>query len=257
MLSSLLSPLALDTFLLRIMLLLLLLLFAQKKMMSRRDNMRRCDEFFIPRQTFFQFNRMMLTASSFTSAGAALTTTNSRRFGNSRTRRRERRAEFNRSVVVRASSLRESTEKAVLVVSCCCSLFFSPAESLASSSSSFDERFSGSFADPNHPGCPREITKNGVLRGYDPVPFEKGKGCRGRKVVTPEDVFQYPGKTMRYWEIQTKLVGKANNKDEIYIDFDQKDGSGEKVIAKLNENEEIVFPTGEVWKRRRGESFFP
>ena len=197
-------------------------------------------------------------ASSFTSAGAALTTTNSRRFGNSRTKRRERRAEFNRSVVVRASSLRESTEKAkvVLVVSCC-SLFFSSAQSLASSSSSFDERFSGSFADPNHPGCPREITKNGVLRGYDPVPFEKGKGCRGRKVVTPEDVFQYPGKTMRYWEIQTKLVGKANNKDEIYIDFDQKDGSGEKVVAKLNENEEIVFPTGEVWKRRRGESFFP
>ena len=195
-------------------------------------------------------------ASSFTSAGAALTTNS--RFGNSRTRRRERRTEFNRSVFVRASSLRESTEKAkvVLVVSCC-SLFFSPAQSLASSSSSFDERFSGSFADPNHPGCPREITKNGVLRGYDPVPFEKGKGCRGRKVVTPEDVFAYPGKTMRYWEIQTKLVGKANNKDEIYIDFDQKDGSGEKVIAKLNENEEIVFPTGEVWKRRRGESFFP
>ena len=40
---------------------------------------------------------------------------------------------------------------------------------------------------------------------------------------------------MRYWEIQTKPVGKANNKDEIYIDFDQKDGSGEKVVAKLNE----------------------
>ena len=191
-------------------------------------------------------------ASSFTtSAGSALTTS---RFGNSslpRTRRRERRTEFNR--VVRAS-LRESTEKVsvVLVVSCC-SLFFSPAQSLASSS--FDERFSGSFADPNHPGCPREITPNGVLRGYDPVPFEKGKGCRGRKVLTPEDVFQYPGKTMRYWEIQTKVVGKT--KDEIYIDFDQKDGSGEKVVAKLNEREEIVFPTGEVWKRRRGESFFP
>ena len=190
-------------------------------------------------------------ASSFTSAGAALTTNS--RFGNSRTRRRERRTEFNRSVVG-ASSLRESTEKAVILVVSCCSLFFFPAQSLASSSS-FDERFSGSFADPNHPGCPREITKNGVLRGYDPVPFEKGKGCRGRKVVTPEDVFQYPGKTMRYWEIQTKLVGKT--KDEIYIDFDQKDGSGEKVVAKLNENEEIVFPTGEVWKRRRGESFFP
>ena len=190
-------------------------------------------------------------ASSFTtSAGSALTTS---RFGNSslpRTRRRERRTEFNR--VVRAS-LRESTEKAVLVVSCCCcSLFFSPNASLASS---FDERFSGSFADPNHPGCPREITPNGLLRGYDPVPFEKGKGCRGRKVYTPEDVFQYPGNTMRYWEIQTKMVGKA--KDEIYIDFDQKDGSGEKVVARLNERNEIVFPTGEVWKRRRGESFFP
>ena len=150
-------------------------------------------------------------ASSFTtSAGSALTTS---RFGNSslpRTRRRERRTEFNR--VVRAS-LRESTEKAVLVVSCCCcSLFFSPNASLASS---FDERFSGSFADPNHPGCPREITPNGLLRGYDPVPFEKGKGCRGRKVLTPEDVFQYPGKTMRYWEIQTKVVGKT--KDEIYL----------------------------------------
>lgn len=188
-------------------------------------------------------------ASSFTSAGSTLMTS---RFGNSslpRTRRRQRRTEFNR--VVRAS-LRERTEKAVLVVSCCCcSLFFSPAQSLAA----FDERFSGSFADPNHPGCPREITPNGLLRGYDPVPFEKGKGCRGRKVVTPEDVFSYPGKTMRYWEIQTKLVGKT--KDEIYIDFDQKDGSGEKVVAKLNESKEIVFPTGEVWKRRRGESFFP
>ena len=194
-------------------------------------------------------------ASSFTSAGAALTTS---RFvsRDHRYREQEDEKEEQNSIgaSVRASSLRESTEKAVLVVSCCCCAFLFPATSLASSSS-FDERFSGSFADPNHPGCPREITKNGVLRGYDPVPFEKGKGCRGRKVVTPEDVFQYPGKTMRYWEIQTKLVGK--NKDEIYIDFDQKDGSGEKVVAKLNEREEIVFPTGEVWKRRRGESFFP
>ena len=185
-------------------------------------------------------------ASSFTSANGSLMTSRFR-FANSR--RRERRADLNH--VVKASlGERKMSEKAVVIVSCCCSLFFSPATSLA-----FDERFSGSFADPNHPGCPREITSKGLLRGYDPVPFEKGKGCRGRKVVTPEDVFSYPGKTMRYWEIQTKLVGK--NKDEIYIDFDQKDGSGEKVVAKLNEREEIMFPTGEVWKRRRGESFFP
>jgi hypothetical protein len=92
------------------------------------------------------------------------------------------------------------------------------------------------------------------LRGYDPVPFEKGRGCRGRKIVTPNDVFDYPGKTMRYWELKTK-INKSD--DEIFIDFDKKDGSGEKVTAKLNSKGEIVFPTGEVWKRRRGESFFP
>jgi len=114
-------------------------------------------------------------------------------------------------------------------------------------------RFAGSFADPNHPGCPREITPSGLLRGYDPVPFEKGRGCRGRKIVT-DDVFDYPGKTMRYWELKTK-INKSD--DEIFIDFDKKDGSGEKVTAKLNSKGEIVFPTGEVWKRRRGESFFP
>ena len=114
-------------------------------------------------------------------------------------------------------------------------------------------RFAGAFADPNHPGCPREITSSGLLRGYDPVPFEKGRGCRGRKVVT-DDVFAYPGKTMKYWELKTK-INKAD--DEIFIDFDKKDGSGEKVTAKLNEKGEIEFPTGEVWKRRRGESFFP
>ena len=114
-------------------------------------------------------------------------------------------------------------------------------------------RFAGAFADPNHPGCPREITSSGLLRGYDPVPFEKGRGCRGRKVVT-DDVFAYPGKTMRYWELKTK-INKTD--DEIFIDFDKKDGSGEKVTAKLNEKGEIEFPTGEVWKRRRGESFFP
>ena len=185
-------------------------------------------------------------ASSFTSANGSPMTSRFR-FANSR--RRQRRADFNHVVRASLGERKVFSEKAVLVVSCC-SLFFSPSMSFA-----FDERFAGSFADPNHPGCPREITSKGLLRGYDPVPFEKGKGCRGRKVVTPEDVFKYPGKTMRYWEIQTKLVGK--NKDEIYIDFDKKDGSGEKVVAKLNEREEIVFPTGEVWKRRRGESFFP
>ena len=85
------------------------------------------------------------------------------------------------------------------------------------------------------------------------MPFEKGRGCRGRKVVT-DDVFAYPGKTMKYWELKTK-INKTD--DEIFIDFDKKDGSGEKVTAKLNEKGEIEFPTGEVWKRRRGESFFP
>ena len=115
-------------------------------------------------------------------------------------------------------------------------------------------RFAGSFADPNHPGCPREITDKGLLRGYDPVPFEKGKGCRGRKIINKDDVFAYPGKTMSYWELKTKI---NKDDDEIFIDFDKKDGSGERVTAKLNEKNEIVFPTGEVWTRRRGDSFFP
>ena len=115
-------------------------------------------------------------------------------------------------------------------------------------------RFAGSFADPNHPGCPREITNKGLLRGYDPVPFEKGKGCRGRKIQDKDDIFAYPGKTMSYWELKTKI---NKDDDEIFIDFDKKDGSGERVTAKLNEKNEIVFPTGEVWTRRRGGSFFP
>jgi hypothetical protein len=132
-------------------------------------------------------------------------------------------------------------------------IVFASFSSTAFAGTTTTTRFAGSFADPNHPGCPREITPSGLLRGYDPVPFEKGRGCRGRKIVT-DDVFDYPGKTMRYWELKTK-INKSD--DEIFIDFDKKDGSGEKVTAKLNSKGEIVFPTGEVWKRRRGESFFP
>jgi hypothetical protein len=134
-------------------------------------------------------------------------------------------------------------------------IVFASSFSTTAFAASTTTRFAGSFADPNHPGCPREITPSGLLRGYDPVPFEKGRGCRGRKIVTPDDVFDYPGKTMRYWELKTK-INKSD--DEIFIDFDAKDGSGEKVTAKLNAKKgEIEFPTGEVWKRRRGESFFP
>jgi len=112
----------------------------------------------------------------------------------------------------------------------------------------------GSYADPNHPGCPREIDGKGVLRGFDPVPFEKGRGCRGRKIVS-DDVFQYPGKTMKYWEIK----GEVNESDtEIFIDFDSKDGSGERVIAKILDNGELEFADGGKWTRRRSaESFFP
>ena len=132
-------------------------------------------------------------------------------------------------------------------------IVFASFSSTAFAGTTTTTRFAGSFADPNHPGCPREITPSGLLRGYDPVPFAKGRGCRGRKIVT-DDVFDYPGKTMRYWELKTK-INKSD--DEIFIDFDKKDGSGEKVTAKLNSKGEIVFPTGEVWKRRRGESFFP
>ena len=144
--------------------------------------------------------------------------------------------------------------KAAVASSLAAAMIVFASSSTTAFAASTTTRFAGSFADPNHPGCPREITPSGLLRGYDPVPFEKGRGCRGRKIVTPNDVFDYPGKTMRYWELKTK-INKSD--DEIFIDFDKKDGSGEKVTAKLNSKGEIVFPTGEVWKRRRGESFFP
>ena len=41
--------------------------------------------------------------------------------------------------------------------------------------------FAGKYIDPNHPHCPREIDANGVISGVDPVPFAKGRGCRGYK----------------------------------------------------------------------------
>ena len=166
-----------------------------------------------------------------------------------------------RVLVLSSSSSRDEEEetnnnnKAAMMASSLAAamIVFASFSSTAFAGTTTTTRFAGSFADPNHPGCPREITPSGLLRGYDPVPFEKGRGCRGRKIVT-DDVFDYPGKTMRYWELKTK-INKSD--DEIFIDFDKKDGSGEKVTAKLNQKGEIEFPTGEVWKRRRGESFFP
>ena len=43
-----------------------------------------------------------------------------------------------------------------------------------------------------------------------------------------------------------------NNKadDEITIDFDQKDGSGERVVGKLTPKGDVALPDGTIWRRK-------
>ena len=70
----------------------------------------------------------------------------------------------------------------------------------------------GVYADPNHPLCERTIDENGVIRGVDPVPFERGAGCGT------------PGMSANAWKINGKIAPKDKS---IFINFDEKDGSGE------------------------------
>lgn len=51
----------------------------------------------------------------------------------------------------------------------------------------------GLYDDPNHPGCRRTIDSAGVIRGVDPVPFERGAGCSA------------PGISANAWKIQGKV----------------------------------------------------
>ena len=101
--------------------------------------------------------------------------------------------------------------------------------------------FAGKYIDPNHPHCPREIDADGVITGIDPVPFVKGSGCRGYKKKNEAAAVE-AGK-INPWTIKAKIAGDDKS---IFIDFDQKDGSGESFTGVWN-GRGIEFPDGNVW----------
>ncbi|XRB09280.1 DNA helicase [Pycnococcus provasolii] len=84
--------------------------------------------------------------------------------------------------------------------------------------------FDGKWVDTNHPGCRREI-QNGVLYGDDPVPFvpAAGDGKPGSPCIA--------GGETKPWSV--KLTQIDEKKGTVLIDFDQKDGSGERFVAQL------------------------
>jgi len=103
--------------------------------------------------------------------------------------------------------------------------------------------FAGKYIDPNHPHCPREIDADGVISGVDPVPFAKGRGCRGYKKKNEAAAVE-AGK-ISLWSIK----GVVSKDDAtILIDFNQKDGSGESFTGKWN-GVGIEFPDGNVWEK--------
>jgi F-box protein 18 (helicase) len=103
--------------------------------------------------------------------------------------------------------------------------------------------FTGKYIDPNHPHCPREIDASGVVSGIDPVPFEKGRGCRGYKKANEARAIE-AGK-ITAWKIDAQI---AKDDTSIFIDFDQKDGSGESFTGVWN-GVGVAFPDGNVWSK--------
>lgn len=103
--------------------------------------------------------------------------------------------------------------------------------------------FAGNYYDPNHPGCPRSIDERGTVRGLDPVPFKRGKGCRG---VKKTDASKAESK-FKAWKISGKI---SRGDDSILIDFNAKDGSGEKLAGKWDDKRKgILFPDGTLWRK--------
>ena len=105
--------------------------------------------------------------------------------------------------------------------------------------------FDGAYYDPNHPGCPRTIVpaKGGgvTISGLDPIPFERGRGCRGVKKTSGLADTKF-----KSWSIPASVRG-----EEITIDFDAKDGSGEKVTG-VKVVDGIKLPDGTVWQLKSG-----
>ena len=83
----------------------------------------------------------------------------------------------------------------------------------------------------------------GVITGIDPVPFAEGRGCRGYKKANEASAVA-AGK-INPWRIEGKI---AKDDRSIFIDFDQKDGSGESFTGEWN-GAGIVFPDGNQWTK--------
>ncbi|KAK3245619.1 hypothetical protein CYMTET_44822 [Cymbomonas tetramitiformis] len=118
--------------------------------------------------------------------------------------------------------------------------------------------FTGKYFDSNHPGCPRNIDSNGVLEGLDPDPFVPGQGY-GQEEGAPGTCYAQgtksggSGKPTVPWKIQTII---SDDDKTIFIDFDQKDGSGcsalfKKYFCPCNEEVEPERATLDVGKKIR------
>ena len=107
--------------------------------------------------------------------------------------------------------------------------------------------FAGDYYDPNHPGCPRSIDARGLVSGLDPVPFARGRGCRGVK----KSDLERTSEKFKKWSVRSKISG-----NEIVIDFDAKDGSGEKVTGKWTGNG-IALPDGTTWRKKSNSQAWP
>jgi len=137
---------------------------------------------------------------------------------------------------VASAETRDRVPSAFAAATLAATLVLAPADPAAATTV-----FAGKYIDPNHPHCPREIDADGVITGIDPVPFVKGSGCRGYKKKNEAAAIE-AGK-INPWTIKAKI---APDDKSIFIDFDQKDGSGESFTGVWN-GRGIEFPDGNVW----------
>ena len=101
-------------------------------------------------------------------------------------------------------------------------------------------RFDGTYADTNHPGCARTI-RDGVLSGEDPVPFvpAPGDGTPGSPCT--------PGGETKPWSI--RLKEQDERAGTVFINFDEKDGSGEAFTARLTADGGLRINDTTLWPR--------
>lgn len=143
-------------------------------------------------------------------------------------------------------SLDAKTNRRALLASACAAGAWSGLQSSLAEASVF----TGEYFDSNHPGCPRSIDAAGMLTGLDPDPFVPGQGF-GKKEGEPGTCYANgsksggSGKPTMPWKIQTKI---SADDETIFIDFDQKDGSGESFTCKWT-GTGILLPDGKEWTK--------